>query len=348
MSLSKYAVLLLLVLFAGRICAQVKTLPANEREVTFAGAGGLALHGTLLLPAGAEGKVPGVLLLAGSGQTDRNGNVPGLTIDLLKEIAERLAREGYASLRFDKRAAAVYAASWPADVAKQNDFFSWDSFVGDAKAGLVFLQAQPRIDARRVVIAGHSEGATIAMQIGHDFNGATNAPAGLILISSPGRTGGLIVREQVDMGLKRNGATDEQLRPYLDYVDLVLSQLKKDGTIPPNPPPGLEGLFPPSAAKLLRAEFEFDPARILPGYDGPVLVVQGGKDVQVSALRDTPLLDTALKTRKRGKYEVLIVPSASHNMKKVNNENLEPGLVGPVVTETLDKIAAWMKASFRL
>lgn len=354
--LSMVVLLILLLCVQGK--AQMKRVSSGEaqpnsgspaeRELTFAGVGGLSLRGTLLLPVGTKGKVPGVLLLAGSGPSDRNGNSPSLVIDLLKQIAERLAKEGYASLRFDKRATAGYAQAWPTDVAQQNDFFSWDSFVGDAKAALVCLQTQPEVDGRRVVVAGHSEGATIAMQIGHDLQGAAIAPAGLLLISAPGRTGGVILSEQITMSLKRNAVPAEQARPYSDYVDLAISQIERDGTIPPNPPTGLgiEYLFPANAAKLMRVEFGFDPTRVLPIYDGPVLVLQGEKDIQVSAKRDTPLLDATLKQRKRGAYEVFIVPSASHNLKKVNNENVEPGLTGSVVPEALDKIAAWMKRNF--
>jgi pimeloyl-ACP methyl ester carboxylesterase len=204
------------------------------------------------------------------------------------------------------------------------------------------------VDGKRVAVAGHSEGATIAMQIGRDLQGAANAPAGLILIGSPGRTGGVILSEQITMNLKRNKVPAEQARRVSDYVDLAISRIETDGTIPPNPPTGLgiEYLFPASAAKLMRVEFGFDPNKVLPIYEGPVLVLQGEKDIQVSAARDTPLLDAALKQRKRGVYEVFIVPSASHNLKQVNNENVEPGLTGPVVPEALNKIVVWMKTTF--
>ena len=321
---------------------------ASEREVTFTGAGGLFLHGTLVLPAGAKARVPGVLLLAGSGPTDRNGNAPSIVIDLLKQIAERLGKEGYASLRFDKRATAGYAKFWPGEVAQQNDFFSWDSFVGDAKAALACLQTQPEVDGKRVVVAGHSEGAMIATQIGRDLQSAPHVPAGLILISAPGRPGGVILSEQITMGLQRNRVPAEVARRYSDYVDLAIKQIQRDGTIPPNPPTGfgVEYLFPASAAKLMQVEMGFDPTRVLPIYEGPVLVLQGEKDIQVSAARDTPLLDAALKRRKRGVFEVFIVPSASHNLKKVDNENVDLGATGPVVPEALDKIGSWMRRTF--
>lgn len=319
----------------------------SERELLITGAGGLTLSGTLLLPAGAKDKVAAVLLLPGSGPTDRNGNQgPVFVTDLLKQIAERLAREGVGSLRFDKRATAGYAKNWPADVAKQNDFFSWESFVDDATAALTLLQTQPEVDARRVVIAGHSEGSTFAIQIGYDLRGKSNAPAGLIIMGAPGRTGGAIITEQVAASLKRSGLTAEQSRPYSDYVDLAIQQLEKDGTIPASPPAGLGALFPASAAKLLHVELGFDPTGPLSAFAGPVLVLQGEKDIQISATRDTPLLEAALKARKGGTYELLIVPSASHNLKRIANENVEPGITGPVAPEALDKIAAWMKRNF--
>ena len=114
----------------------VRLAAGAEREVTFSGPGGITLRGTLQLPDGAKGKVPAALLLAGSGPTDRNGNQPpALVTDLLKQIADRLATEGWASLRYDKRAVRTYAASWPKDVARQNDFGSIAKFEKAAGVG---------------------------------------------------------------------------------------------------------------------------------------------------------------------------------------------------------------------
>ena len=322
--------------------AQTADSKFTEREVTFAGAGGLQLHGTLVLPAASKRKVPGVLFLSGSGPTDRNGNQPPqFMTDLLKQIAERLASEGVASLRFDKRATRGYASSWPAGDAALNDFFSWENFVGDAKAGLAFLQTQPEVNSKQTVVAGHSEGGMIAMQLAHDLN--ANAPAALILLSSPGRPLGALLTEQISASLKRSGVTGDAAKPYEDNLQLTMNQVIKDGTIPPNVLPGLAPLFPPSALKLLQIELAFDPAKVLPAFSGPVLVVQGEKDIQVSAMRDFPLLQSTLKGRKRGTYEAFIVLSASHNLKHVENENTEPGIVGPVVPQALDKISEWFK-----
>ena len=322
----------------------VRLVAGAEREVTFSGADGFTLRGTLEVPDGAKVKVPAALLLAGSGPTDRNGNQPpALVTDLLKQIADRLATEGWASLRYDKRAVRTYATSWPKDVAAQNDFFSWESFLGDAKAALAFLQAQAEVDAKRTVVGGHSEGATIAMQIGHDLATKPGVPAGLLLLGAPGRPGGAVLREQLAANLKRAGLTADQTRTYADYLDLAIAQVVKEASVPPNPPTGLGGLFPRNATKLLQVELRFDPAKILPSYPGLVLVIQGEKDIQVSAARDFPLVVAALRTRSRGTMDSLIVPLASHNLKRVADESVDPGLSGPVVPAALDAIAEWLK-----
>ena len=317
-----------------------------ESEVTFKGVGGLVINGTLSMPAKSARPAPAVLLLSGSGPTDRNGNQPpALVTDLLKQVADRLSQEGIASLRFDKRATRGYAASWPKDVTAQNDFFAWDMFVGDAKAALLFLRAQHNIDARHIFIAGHSEGSMIAGQIGHDLNGKPAAPAGLILMGAPGRTLDIVIREQVAANLAGSGLSVEARKPYMDYVDLAINRLKADGSIPPNPPQGLGPLFPPSAAKLMRSYFTNDPAVTAAGYGGPVLIVQGEKDIQVSAKSDTPLLAAALKARQKGATEIFVAPGASHNLKVVADEKKEPRFAGPVVPSALDTIVAWLKAN---
>src|SRR4051794_36546048 len=95
-----------LVLVAALLLAPRALGATTEREVGFDGAGGVKLSATLSLPPGASerDRVPAVVLVAGSGPTDRNGNQPPLLwIGLLKQTADLLAGAGIASLRYDKR-----------------------------------------------------------------------------------------------------------------------------------------------------------------------------------------------------------------------------------------------------
>lgn len=317
-----------------------------ESEVTFKGAGGFVLKGTFARPDSVKGKALAVLLLPGSGPTDRNGNQPpALNTDLLKQIAGRLAAAGWASLRFDKRAAHVYMAKFPKGIDSQNEFFKWENFVGDAKAALSFLAAQPGIDGKRLAVAGHSEGSMIAVAMGRDLAGRPGAPAGLILMGAPGRPLDSVIHDQVLASLRRSGLSEAAQKPYMDYTDKAIAQIKKDATVPPNPPQGLAALFPPNATKIMKSYFTNDPAKMVATYPGPVLVIQGEKDIQVQAKIDTPLLAKAIRARKKGASEIFIVPSASHNLKLVKDPDKEPGFAGPVVPAALDKIVTWLKAN---
>ena len=137
------------------------------------------------MPAHAQ-NAPAFVLLPGSGPTDRDDNVPqmGLKIDLLKQVAERMAADGLATFRYDKRAAQVNRNAWPSDVNEFGTFFSWDNHVADATAAYDFLRHQPGIDPDKVGMLGHSEGALIALKVASD---PANKVAGLIMLAGQGR-----------------------------------------------------------------------------------------------------------------------------------------------------------------
>jgi hypothetical protein len=169
----------------------------SQWEVRFTGAKGVQLAGTLLLPARkAADKVPGVVLVAGSGPTDRDGNsvLLRVKIDLLKQIAELLAGEGIASLRYDKRG--QYASEKaPRDRKSLEAFVLWENYVGDAAAALGYLQGQKEIDAGRTAMLGHSEGGMLVLQAAGEGKGFHKPPAALVLASTPGRRCDVILRE---------------------------------------------------------------------------------------------------------------------------------------------------------
>lgn len=310
----------------------------TSKDVTFTGAGGMELRGTLSIPT-SEKPVAAALLLPGSGPTDRNGNQPPfLVTDLLKDLAGHLEKEGIASLRFDKRAAHVYSDKWPKTLPEMDEFFKWQNFAEDAKAALKYLAKQPGVDPKRLVVIGHSEGGLITAQIVADTVGTPDAPAAIVLMATAGRRLDIVVREQVAASLTRSGLDAAAQKPYHDYMDTAIASIKKDATIPPNPPAGMAALFNASAAKLLQSYFTLEPTEMLAKFTGPTLIVQGELDVQISKDRDMPLLQKALKGS-----QVVLVPGASHNFKKVSDPEKEMGIAGPVVEPTLSKISEFVK-----
>ena len=336
-----------------------------EQPVEFKGAGGITLYGTLTMPAGtatlesaaAPGhvadkekvlkvktgiSVPGVLLLPGSGPTDRDGNQPpALITDVLKQISNGLAEKGIATLRFDKRATRAYLSQFPKDQSKWAEFFKWENFVDDATAAYRFLGAQPGVDGKRVAIIGHSEGAEIALQIGSNLVGQSNPPAALVTIGGAGRPMGPILTEQIGRALERQKALPPVKKIYMDGLQKAIDQTIKTGTYPDDVPAGLKVLFNPTTTMLMRSYLTIDPSQLASHYSGPVLLINGAHDTQVSPDRDTPKLKDALAARSAGTVEMLIVPDASHNLKSTSGGN-DDAFTGPVAPLALTKIVQFL------
>ena len=145
-----------------------------DQPVSFE-AGGLTVYATYRRPAaraaGATGNssVPSVLLIAGSGPTDRNGNsplLPGL-VNTLEVIADWLSADGVASLRYDKLGSGRTGLG---PYASRPGAIGIGPFEQEAAAGLRFLARQPGVDRDRLAVIGHSEGALFALLL------ATGAP----------------------------------------------------------------------------------------------------------------------------------------------------------------------------
>src|SRR6266850_6325936 len=170
----------------------------KQRAVRFAGSDGAILAGTLLLPIKSElGRVPGIVLVAGSGPTDRDGNnalVPE-RIDLLKQLAELLARAGIATLRYDKRGIGESTPRPRGGLEEQERFFSWDNFVGDVAAAHGELVKHDEIKPYATALLGHSEGGLLALAAAPMITG--NRPHGMVLAATPGRPMRDILRAQI-------------------------------------------------------------------------------------------------------------------------------------------------------
>src|SRR5258705_9480324 len=148
--------------------------------------GALELGGTLTVPRGATGRVPVVVLIAGSGPTDRNGNsLMGIRPNSYAQLAWQLAERGIASLRYDKRAMPGTKGTF--DLTKM----TLDDFAADARAAAESLAHDSRFS--KVVLLGHSEGSALALIA------ARSGPpvAGVVSVAGLGRPLGAVMREQL-------------------------------------------------------------------------------------------------------------------------------------------------------
>ncbi len=174
-----------------------------DREVSFDSAG-VTLQASLRAPVDAAGVVPGAVIIAGSGPTDRDGNsaVPGydgLKLDAYRWLADRLSESGFASLRYDKLGSGATGLGPYADDPTELTCLDFDAvYVQGARDALSHLAATPGVDPARLLLVGHSEGGMVALAVADDPRDAP-MPCGLALIESAyGRIGDILLRQITD------------------------------------------------------------------------------------------------------------------------------------------------------
>jgi pimeloyl-ACP methyl ester carboxylesterase len=280
------------------------------------------IEGTLEMPA-ARTPVPVVLIIAGSGPTDRNGNTPALpgANNSLKMLAAGLAERGIASLRYDKRGIAASRAA----MTKEEDL-RFDFFVDDASAWIRQLRADPHFST--ITVAGHSEGSLIGMVAARDA-GAD----GYVSLEGAGRNARDIIAEQLSAQLPRNVVDNAK-----DMMDKIAAGQKVDSV-----PPFLAALFRPSVQPYLASWFRYTPADEIAKLTVPVLIVQGTTDIQTSA-EDAKNLAAALPSAKLDMIEGMnhVLKNAPADRAAQMPIYSDPSI--PVVPKLIDDVAAFVKA----
>lgn len=277
------------------------------------------LAGTLLMPAAAH--PPVALIIPGSGPTDRDGDNPlGVNAAPYRRLAEALAAHGIASLRIDKRG--LFGS---ADAIPDPNAVTLDDYAADIHAWVTVLKA--RTGAACIWLIGHSEGGLVALKAAADPAGI----CGVVLLATPGRPMGEVLREQ----FQANPAN----APYRAAAFEAIAALEAGRHVDPATlAPPLQPLFAPQIQGFLISAFGFDPAPALAGLRLPVLIVQGGRDLQVSDA-DAHRLAAA-----QPKAKLMRLPSVNHVLKSVATDDRAANLatyadaalpLAPGVTEAI-------------
>lgn len=278
------ALLLSLSLFAGLTQASPQT---TQQSPVSLDTGQGVLHGSLLLPR-SDRPMAVALLIAGSGPTDRDGNNPeGGRNDALRKLAQLLARNGIASLRYDKRGVAASSKATP----DERDL-RVERYVADAEAWGRMLKTDPRFD--RLILIGHSEGALIA-SLAAPGSGAD----ALVSIAGPAYPIGQVLDAQLAMRLPP---------PLLAESRRILAGLIR-GHRQAEVPKELQVLLRPSVQPYLISLLRQHPAEAFAALRIPALIVQGSHDAQVG-------VDNA-ETLQRAKpdAELALIPGMNHVMR---------------------------------
>ena len=257
----------------------------QEEEITLKTKSG-DIKGSLLMPS-VSVKVPVVLIIAGSGPTDRNGNNPMMTNNSLLMLANELKKNGIASVRYDKRGIGESTSS-----GLQESDLRFENYVDDVKDWIELLNENNRFSD--IIVLGHSEGALIGM-----IASQKNEVKKFVSVAGAGISAGDIIREQ----LKAQPAVVlNQSLPIIEKLE--------NGERVENVPQMLYTLFRPSVQPYMISWFKYNPQIEIAKLNKPILIIQGTTDIQVSVSDADKLASANKKSQKK------IIEGMNHILKQ--------------------------------
>ena len=276
------------------------------------------IYGTQTLPTNFNGKIPVVLIIAGSGATDRDGNNPMMKNNSLKQMADELAVNGIASVRFDKR-----GIGESKQAGKTESDLRFDDYIQDANNWINLIR-QNKIFSK-VIVIGHSEGSLIGM------NAAINAD-GYISLAGAGNSADVLLKSQL-------GAKGEQFK---DLCFPIIDSLR-DGKLVENINPNLNILFRASIQPYMISWFKHNPQNDIKQLKFASLIIQGDNDLQVS-VNDARLLASSNKRSK-----LVIIEKMNHVLKIIESGNRSDNSASyndanmPISSQLIETIVKYIK-----
>ncbi len=215
------------------------------------------IYGSLEMPD-AKQPVPVVLIIAGSGPTDRNCNQQGMQTNTFRMIADSLRKAGIASVRYDKRGVGESAGA-----LQDESKLVFDDMVRDAAGFIKMLKADKRFS--HVIVMGHSEGSLVGM-----IAAARENAAAYVSVAGIGERADAIIVRQI-------AAQSEELSLKAAFM---LDSMQKGNTVK-NIDPALQSLFRPSVQPYMQSWIKYNPQDEIKKLSCPVLILQGSTDLQV-------------------------------------------------------------------
>jgi uncharacterized protein len=251
----------------------------GEQEVTL-GSGPLAVPGTLTVPRDAQaGGRAAVVLLPGSGPLDRDSTIG--RNKPVKDFAWGLATRGVVVARFDK---VTFAHT--AHVRQATEFTVADEYVPDAVAAVALLATHPAVDPARIFVAGHSLGGTVAPRVAAAVSSAAGAGpsvAGLVILAGGTQPLHWAEVRQISYLASLDAQTAAAAQPVIDSITRQAELIDSPGLSPSTPASELPFGIPAPYWLDLRG---YDPVGTAAALDMPMLIVQGGRDYQVTVADD--------------------------------------------------------------
>jgi pimeloyl-ACP methyl ester carboxylesterase len=312
--------------------------------------GPTTVFGTVVLPEGA-GPFPGVVLVAGSGPTDRDWNSPLLSgiNGSGRLLAETLGRAGFASLRYDKRASGPHVRETMPHLIGA---LTMESHVDELAGAVRTLSEQQGVRRDRIFALGNSEGTLHALH--YQIHDPAIPLAGLVLVGPPGRSVGAVARSQLAAQAKSFPNGDQLLALY----DTAVARFLDGEPAAPDPalPEGVRNLIAalenPYNLPFARELWTADAAAPLTEVRVPVLIVIGKKDLQVDWQADAESLQRTASGRTDISF--LFPEDANHVLKHESRPREELAQAEAMArynasdasldSETVEAIVAWLRA----
>ena len=256
---------------------------------------GFSLAGTLSRPAhSSAARLPAVVLVGGSGPTDRDSVVFGIPI--LGQIAGVLADAGFLVVRYDKRG--IGQSGGRAESASLADY------ADDLRAAIRLLADRQDVDPKRIAVIGHSEGGLVALIAA----AKDKRIAAVGLVATPGLPGADVILAQQKRILDRSTLTPEEKQAKVDEQKKIHAAVITGKGLELLPPNIRRSVDNPEFQGLLMS----DPSKLVPPVRQPLLIVQGGLDTQVEPQNADVLEGLARKRRNAPPTEVIKVPDINH------------------------------------
>ena len=283
----KTGILLLLLLTVNLLMAQ----KFKSKELFITSFDTVRINGILLVPKKLKENIPLVIIIAGSGPTNKDGNNAMMKNNSLKYLAESLSENKIASFRYDKRA---IGKSVSARIAESD--LRFEHYVNDVVEIVKYFNADKRFSS--VTIIGHSEGSLIGMIASEKIKVDK-----FISIAGAGRSADNILKDQLK----------EQYG--INYISPMIDSLKNGYEI--KELGSLKALLRPSVQPYIISWFKYDPQKEIAKLTCPVLILQGDNDIQVKE-KEAELLHLANK-----ESDYVLIKKMNHIMKIVGKDYVE-------------------------
>ena len=253
------------------------------------------LPGILTVPKG-DGPFPVVILLQGSGSSDRDETVGNLKP--FRDIAEGLAEQGVAVYRFDKRSYVFGAA-----LATKKDITLKDEYLEDAVNAVQLMAQQEKIDPERIFVLGHSLGGTAIPAVARELEEAPVKACGFIMMAVSPRPLDELMREQYNFLYSLMPEVTEEQQAEKDMIFAELDKLKDPDALTEDDT--VIGVY----ASYWKWLADYNILQAGKEITKPVLLLQGEEDYQVTMV-DFEMWKEAIG--EKGNWQLISYPGLTH------------------------------------